>query len=193
MPRTEALCRPETAQDNSTNFTVLSVATKETWKNKQTNEWESRTEWHRILVFGKLGDFATTLIRGAHIEVEGALRSREQTLELKAAPRRTRKLRTSGPGSFVPNPSASLIAPRNLVKTQAPAMFRSDPKCESGRTRPLSIALRLGAHPLHHADNYLGEFFRRLKRKLGKPEAVTATARKLAPHRVSLLTTRGGI
>jgi single-strand DNA-binding protein len=37
------------AQDNSTNFKVLSLATKESWKNKQTNEWESRTEWHRIL------------------------------------------------------------------------------------------------------------------------------------------------
>jgi single-stranded DNA-binding protein len=43
------------AQDNSTNFTVLSLATKESWKNKQTNEWESRTEWHRILGFGDLG------------------------------------------------------------------------------------------------------------------------------------------
>jgi single-strand DNA-binding protein len=71
------------AQDNSTNFTVLSLATKESRKNKQTNEWESRTEWHRILVFGKLGDFAATLTKGVHIEVEGALRSREQTLELK--------------------------------------------------------------------------------------------------------------
>ena len=65
------------AQDNSTNFTVLSLAKKESWKNKQTNEWESRTEWHRILVFGKLGDFAATLTKGAHIEVEGTLRSRE--------------------------------------------------------------------------------------------------------------------
>ncbi|MBV9503361.1 MAG: single-stranded DNA-binding protein [Acidobacteriaceae bacterium] len=73
------------AQDNSTNFTVLSLATKESWKNKQTNEWKSRTEWHRILVFGKLGDFAATLTKGAHIEVEGTLRSREQTLELKGS------------------------------------------------------------------------------------------------------------
>jgi single-strand DNA-binding protein len=73
------------AQDNSTNFTVLSLATKESWRNKQTNGWESRTEWHRILVFGKLGDFAATLTKGAHIEVEGALRSREQTLELKGS------------------------------------------------------------------------------------------------------------
>jgi single-strand DNA-binding protein len=71
------------AQDNSTNFTVFSLAIKESWKNKQTNEWESRTEWHRILAFGKVGDFAATLTKGAHIEVEGTLRSREQTLELK--------------------------------------------------------------------------------------------------------------
>ena len=73
------------AQGNSTNFAVLSLATKESWRNKQTNEWESRTEWHRILVFGKLGDFAATLTKGVHIEVEGALRSREQTLELKGS------------------------------------------------------------------------------------------------------------
>jgi single-strand DNA-binding protein len=73
------------AQDNTTNFTVLSLATKESWKNKQTNEWESGTEWHRILVFGNLGDFAATLTKGAHIEVEGTLRSREQTVELKGS------------------------------------------------------------------------------------------------------------
>jgi transposase len=54
----------------------------------------------------------------------------------------------------------------------------------------VSMALRLGAHALHHADNYLGEFFRRLKRKLGKPEAVTATAHKLARIIFHLLTTR---
>jgi single-strand DNA-binding protein len=73
------------AQDNSTNFTVLSVARKESWKNKQTNEWESRTEWHRVLAFGKLGDFAATLTKGAHIEVEGTLRGRDQRVELKGS------------------------------------------------------------------------------------------------------------
>jgi single-strand DNA-binding protein len=71
------------AQDNSAKFTVLSLATQRQLENKQTNEWESHTEWHRILVFGKLGDFAATLTKGAHIEVEGTLRSREQTFELK--------------------------------------------------------------------------------------------------------------
>jgi hypothetical protein len=54
----------------------------------------------------------------------------------------------------------------------------------------VSIALRLGAYVLHHADNYLGEFFRRRKRKLEKPKAVTATAHKLARIVFHLLTTK---
>jgi transposase len=52
------------------------------------------------------------------------------------------------------------------------------------KTRPVknrvANALRLGAHCLYHANNYLGEFFRRMRRKLGAAEAVTATAHKLA-------------
>ena len=41
-------------------------------------------------------------------------------------------------------------------------------------------ALRMGATCLYHAQNYLGDFLRRMKRKLGAPKAVTATAHKLA-------------
>ena len=52
------------------------------------------------------------------------------------------------------------------------------------KTRPVknrvANALRMGAHSLHHANNYLGEFFRRMRRKLGAAEAVTAVAHKLA-------------
>jgi single-strand DNA-binding protein len=39
--------------------------------------WESRTEWHRCVSFGKLADFAATLKKGAHVQVEGELRGRE--------------------------------------------------------------------------------------------------------------------
>jgi single-strand DNA-binding protein len=62
---------------NNNTFTVLSLATKTSWKNKQTGEWESRTEWHRGIVFGPLADFAATLKRGAHVQIQGELRSRE--------------------------------------------------------------------------------------------------------------------
>jgi hypothetical protein len=45
----------------------------------------------------------------------------------------------------------------------------------------VATALRMRAHSLHHAnDDYLGEFFRRITRKLGRPQAITATAHKLA-------------
>jgi transposase len=54
----------------------------------------------------------------------------------------------------------------------------------------IAIALRMGATCLYHAQNYLGEFYRRMKRKLGAPKAVTATAHKLARIIYHLLRTR---
>ena len=50
-------------------FAVFSVATKRSWKNADGG-WESRTEWHRCLAFGKLGEFAASLRKGAHVQVE---------------------------------------------------------------------------------------------------------------------------
>jgi hypothetical protein len=52
-------------------------------------------------------------------------------------------------------------------------------KSRRARSR-VALALRMAANSLHHADNYLGEFFRRIARKLSKPQAITATAHKLA-------------
>src|SRR5262249_12106538 len=54
----------------------------------------------------------------------------------------------------------------------------------------LALALRMAANSLHHADNYLGTFFRHMARKLGKPPAITATAHKLARIIYHLLTTK---
>jgi len=54
----------------------------------------------------------------------------------------------------------------------------------------VATALRMAANSLHHAKDYLGEFFRRITRKLGKPQAITATAHKLARIVYPLLRTR---
>jgi len=54
----------------------------------------------------------------------------------------------------------------------------------------VAIALRMSAQSLHHAKDYLGEFFRRITRKLGKPQVITATAHKLARIIFHLLSTR---
>ena len=57
---------------NATNIAIFSLATKTSWKN-DAGAWESRTEWHRCVVFGKLADFAGSLTKGAHIAIEGEL------------------------------------------------------------------------------------------------------------------------
>ncbi len=62
---------------NNRSFTTLSVATKSSYKDKKSGKYVSHTEWHRCVVFGKLSEFAGTLKKGAHIQVEGELRSRE--------------------------------------------------------------------------------------------------------------------
>ena len=63
---------------NNASFTVLSLATKSSYKDKKTGEYNGHTEWHRCIVWGKLADYAKTLKKGAHLAVEGELRSRER-------------------------------------------------------------------------------------------------------------------
>ena len=65
----------EVHTNNNRSFTTLSLATKSSYK--KDGKYVSHTEWHRCVVFGKLSEFAGTLKKGAHIQVEGELRSRE--------------------------------------------------------------------------------------------------------------------
>ena len=43
---------------NGSAVTNLSVATGESWVDKNTNQRQERTEWHRVVIFGKLADIA---------------------------------------------------------------------------------------------------------------------------------------
>ena len=65
----------EVRTNGNHSFTTLSLATKSSYK--KDGKYIEHTEWHRCIVFGKLGEFAATLKKGAHIQVEGELRSRE--------------------------------------------------------------------------------------------------------------------
>lgn len=60
-----------------TPFTVLSLATHRIWKDRDSGERQSATTWHRCVVFGKLATFAGTLTKGAFIQLEGEIRTRE--------------------------------------------------------------------------------------------------------------------
>jgi len=75
---------PEARQtSNGTAVSTLSLATKSSWKN-EAGTYESRTEWHRIVLWGKLADAAAKLAKGAYVEVEGELRHRSYQREVQA-------------------------------------------------------------------------------------------------------------
>lgn len=62
-----------------TNF---SIATNEEWKDKNTGEKKERTEWHRIVAFGKLGEICGEyLAKGRLVYLEGRLQTRSYEQE----------------------------------------------------------------------------------------------------------------
>ena len=64
---------------NGTTYTRFSLATSVSWKEKGGSEYKTRTEWHRVISWNKLAEWAGTLQKGAYVEVEGELRYREYT------------------------------------------------------------------------------------------------------------------
>jgi single-strand DNA-binding protein len=56
----------------------LSVATTDSWRDKQSGESQERTEWHRVVMFGKLGEIAGEYLRkGSKVYIEGRLQTRK--------------------------------------------------------------------------------------------------------------------
>ena len=56
----------------------ISLATGESWKDRNTGQKQEKTEWHRIVVFGKLAEIAGQyLAKGAHVYFEGELQNRK--------------------------------------------------------------------------------------------------------------------
>ena len=55
----------------------LSLATNETWTDKATGETRERTDWHRVVLFGRLADIAAQYLHsGSRVYLEGKLRTR---------------------------------------------------------------------------------------------------------------------
>jgi single-strand DNA-binding protein len=58
--------------------TNLSVATSESWRDRQSGEQRENTEWHRVVLFGKLGEIAGEYLRkGSKVYLEGRLQTRK--------------------------------------------------------------------------------------------------------------------
>lgn len=70
---------PETRYTASgTAVTTISLATTDTWRDKQTGENQERTEWHRVVFWNRLAEIAGEYLRkGRQVYVEGRLQTRK--------------------------------------------------------------------------------------------------------------------
>ena len=70
---------PETrSMPNGSSVTSISIATSESWKDKNTGAQQERTEWHKVVFFGKLAEIvAEYLKKGSSVYVEGSLRTNQ--------------------------------------------------------------------------------------------------------------------
>ncbi len=104
----------------------VSVATSESWKDKQTGETKERTEWHRVVFFRRLAEIAAEYLRkGSKVYIEGKLQTRKwqgqdgqdrYTTEIVANDMQMLDSRSSGSASFEPRENRPQQQPQ-----QAPA------------------------------------------------------------------------
>ncbi len=58
--------------------TNVRLATSESWKDKNTGQMQERTEWHRVVFFGRLAEIAAEYLRkGSKVYIEGSIRTRK--------------------------------------------------------------------------------------------------------------------
>lgn len=110
--------------------TNISIATSESWKDKQTGQPQERTEWHRVAIFNRLAEIAGEYLKkGSKVYIEGSLRTRKwqdksgsdrYTTEIVA--REMQMLDSRNSGSPSPAPQAQQPAPAQLGNP-APAAF----------------------------------------------------------------------
>lgn len=65
---------------SGTAITTISIATSESWKDRNTGQQQERTEWHRVVFFGRLAEIAGQYLKkGSQVYVEGSLRTNKYT------------------------------------------------------------------------------------------------------------------
>ena len=97
--------------------TNVTIATSESWKDKQSGEQQERTEWHNVVFFNRLAEIAGEYLKkGSKVYVEGSLRTRKwqdkegkdrYTTEIVAGEMQMLDSRGAGGGGAQRNPGSS--------------------------------------------------------------------------------------
>jgi single-strand DNA-binding protein len=107
----------------------VSVATQSAWKDKDTGEKKNITEWHRVVIFGKLAEVAGEYLhKGSHVFIEGSLRTRKWIDKKDKTDRWTTEIVLSGYGSVLKmldkksenNENETLATPPNNTVNDVP-------------------------------------------------------------------------
>jgi single-strand DNA-binding protein len=114
--------------------TNISIATTDSWKDKNTGERVDKTEWHRVVFFNRLAEIAGEyLTKGSQVYVEGALRTRKwqdqsgqdkYTTEIVGSEMQMLGSRSGGSGSFdqsAPQQSAQPARPSPSQQQNRPS------------------------------------------------------------------------
>jgi len=114
--------------------TNITVATSESWKDKQSGQQQERTEWHRIVFFNKLAEIAGEYLhKGSKVYLEGSLRTRQwekdgvkrYTTEIVASDMQMLDSRSGSDASSGQSPAPSRSS--TAAATKSPASSNDSP------------------------------------------------------------------
>lgn len=115
--------------------TNISVATSESWKDKNTGQQQERTEWHRVVFFNRLAEIAGEYLRkGSKVYLEGSLRTRKwqaqdgsdrYSTEIVASEMQMLDGRGDNAGGFAPQAGGQAMAPQQQAPQAQPMQQRA--------------------------------------------------------------------
>jgi len=126
--------------------TNVTVATSESWKDKQTGQQQERTEWHRVVFFNRLAEIAGEYLRkGSKVYVEGSLRTRKwqgqdgqdrYTTEIVASEMQMLDSRGGEGGGYAQPASGGYGQPQGQPRQPAPAAPSQAPQQQPQPSQP---------------------------------------------------------
>ena len=142
---------PETRYSASGSaITNISIATSESWKDKQTGQTQERTEWHRVVFFNRLAEIAGEYLKkGGKVYIEGGLRTRKwqdqqgqerYTTEIVANEMQMLDSRAGGAQPNYNNNPAQQPAMGSAPQTGAPAQNMQPPQQQPYQSAPTPAA-----------------------------------------------------
>ena len=121
---------------NGNAIANITLATTDSWKDKQTGEQQEKTEWHRIVMFRRLGEIAGEYLKkGSQVYIEGKLQTRKwqdnsgndrYTTEIVANEMQMLGGRGGGSAGFPADSAPARSAPAQSAPTPAPAAAGGD-------------------------------------------------------------------